>query len=192
MSSIRWILPVLCASAALSAQSLGDLNSLVDSAAKYLHHGLQGTQHPLTPELCKISGDSGSADELMSRSIDVVHWKFLYRIDVGGQTEVIPDKPKRSIITECKRGVFGGLQYSTAPVTDAKTLENTWIGISLDDALVQLRARGYTRGFSKVTLARPSSPDLPDEYVYVFDCPLERSQVAISTQDASLVWTATY
>jgi len=191
MSACKWIIPVLCAAGTLSAQSLGDLNGLISSANRYVHTGLAATPHPMPLELCKVSGDNGGKDEvLMNRSVDVVHWQFQYRVDVTSQ--IATPKPPHSVLAECNRGVFGGFKYSPALITDVKTLENTWVGISLEDAIDQLKATGYVRGFSRVTLARPVNPAVPDEMVYVFDCPWERTQVAISTQTGELTWRASY
>jgi hypothetical protein len=77
-------------------------------------------------------------------------------------------------------------------VTGVKSLEYSWVGISLDAAIGQLNALGYVRGFTKVTLERPANPHIPDEYVYVFNCPLERTLVALSTQNGALIWTESY
>ena len=212
MSITKWILPALCVTGTLSAQALGDLNGLVSSAGKYVHTGMAGTPKPMPLELVKISGDNGSPEEvLMYRSVDVQHWRFTYRIDVkdGATLDAAPEaadpaadptedakapapKPHRSVNAECTHGVFGGFKYSPSAVLDFKTLENTWIGVPLEDAIDQLKANGYVRGFSKVTLARPTDRRVPDEYVYVFNCPWERTQVAISTQTGALAWTASY
>ena len=196
MYFIKWILPMVCVSGALSAQALGDLNGLINSADKYVSQGMAGTPTRQTLELCKLTGDNGGQpDRLMLRSVDVAHWSFLYRIDTiadqaAGDSTVMP-KLHRSATAECNQGIFGGFQYSPSKVTGLKPLEHAWIAISLGDAITQLNGLGYFRGFSKVTLMRPANPDLPDEYVYVFECPWERNQVAISTQTGALSWRAT-
>lgn len=191
MSACKWIIPVLCAAGTLSAQSLGDLNGLISSANRYVHTGLAATPHPMPLELCKVSGDNGGKDEvLMNRSVDVVHWQFQYRVDVTSQ--IATPKPPHSVLAECNRGVFGGLQYSEALVTEAKTLEHTWVGIPLEDAIDALRNAGFNRGFDQVTLTRPDNSLVPDEYVYIFDCPFERFKVAISTQTGELAWKSAY
>jgi hypothetical protein len=64
--------------------------------------------------------------------------------------------------------------------------------VPLDAAIASLNAYGFVRGFQSVDLVRPSLPDFPDDYVYVFNCPWERRQVAISCQNGSLVWTIGY
>ena len=196
MSLTKWILPILCSSGALFAQTLGDLNGLIAGASHYVSRGMAGTHDPKPLEICKIIGENGGQPEvLMTRSVDVVHWNFLYRIDVrqgaAGEEEATP-KPHHSVSVECNRGVYGNFKYSPAMITGVKSLENTWIGVSLGDAIEQLNNLGYVRGFSKVTLARPLNPALPDEYVYVFNCPWERTEVAISTQTGALTWRMTY
>ena len=204
MSTTKWILPVLCLTGTLSAQALGDLNGLITSASHYVSHGLGGGAHTTPLELCKIAGDSGDQEgTLMNRSVDVQHWRFLYRIDVG-KDATLADAPEpeakrpapipkhHSVTADCTKGVFSGFKYSPAIVTDAKTLENTWIGVPLEDAIDQLKANGYVRGFTKVLLARPANPALPDDYVYIFNCPVEHTQVAISTQTGALAWTVSY
>ena len=196
MTHAKWIVPVLCAAGSLCAQSLGDLNGLITSASHYVSRGMAGTPQPMPLELCKVSGDNGGdPDLLMTRSVDVAHWKFLYRIDVKAAADedgMPKPKPHRAVIAECNRGVFGGFKYSSVLVTDAKSLEDTWIGVSLQDAIETLNNAGYNRGFSRVTLTRPANPAVPDEYVYVFDCPWERNQVAISTTTGALSWRAQY
>ena len=200
MSLTQWILPIICSSGALFAQTLGDLNGLVQGASHYVSQGMAGTHNPRPLEMCKIVGQNGGQPEvLMSRSVDVIHWNFLYRIKDGAlnaaeENDAAPKAPTphRSVIIECNRGIFGGFKYSPTPIAGVKSLENTWIGVSLGDAIGQLNAAGYFRGFSKVTLMRPLNPALPDEYVYIFDCPWERTQVAISTQTGALSWRMTY
>ena len=197
MSLTKWILPIICSSGALFAQSLGDLNGLIAGASHFVSRGMAGTHDPQPLEICKIIGENGGQpDLLMTRSVDVVHWNFLYRIDnvkATGEEENAPaPKPHRSVSVECNRGVFGNFKYSPSLITGVKSLESTWIGISLGDAIAQLNNTGYIRGFSKVTLMRPLNPAVPDEYVYVFDCPWERTQVAISTQTGDLSWRMMY
>ena len=200
----KWILPVLCLTGTLSAQALGDLNGLITSASHYVHTGMAGTPKPMPLELVKISGDYGAPEEvLMNRSVDVQHWRFIYRIDLkdAATLETAPEaddakgplpKPHRSVSADCTHGLFGQYKYSPSAALDCKTLENTWIGIPLEDAINQLKALGYVRGFTKVTLVRPYDKNLPDEYVYIFTCPWERTKVAISTQTGALAWTASY
>jgi len=191
MSPLKWILPVVCLAGTLNAQSLGDLNGLIGSASRFVHEGLSGTPHAKVLELCRVIGDNGGNEESpMNRSVDVVHWQFQYRIDVG--SEIATPKPPHSVLAECNRGVFGGLQYSEALVTEAKTLEHTWVGIPLEDAIDALRNAGFNRGFDQVTLTRPDNSLVPDEYVYIFDCPFERFKVAISTQTGELAWKSAY
>lgn len=206
MYSKKWLLPILAAGGSLMAQSMGDLNGLASTAARFLSHGLAGTQGRPTLALCKMKGDNGPNPALlMTRGIDVVHWTFLYRAEptpatgadspaAGANTsdEDAIVLPKNSVTVQSKRGIFGDFQYSPAKVLDAKPVEYAWIAISLDDAIRQLNYNGYARGFSTVTLVRPADNKYPDEYVYVFDCPWERTRVALSSQTGALTWTERY
>lgn len=210
MPSAKWILPLVIASGTLAAQNVGDLNSLSGAAARYVSHGMGGTRDRMTTELCKINGDNGGDKNfLMSRATDVVHWTFLYSIKPtltqtaeGGPAalpELSPEglaegalPPHHSLTVQSMRGVFGSFKYSPSKVADSKSLEFTWIAVPLGDAIQRLNGLGYVRGFSTVTLMRPADPKLPDEYVYIFDCPWERSRVALSTQSGDLVWLANY
>ena len=195
MSASKWFLPILAASGTLMAQTLGDLNGLTSTASRYVNHGLGGTHGRMAPELCKINGDNGGNDSiLMTRSTDVVHWTFRYQLGASVTEEQAPDKlPEHNSLTvQSKRGIFGDFKYSPDKVMDAKSVEYAWIGISLGDAIRQLNYNGYSRGFSAVTLMRPADPKMPDEYVYVFTCPWERTRVAVSTQTGALTWVAQY
>lgn len=199
MYSTKWLLPVLAASGSLMAQTMGDLNGLASTAARFLSHGLAGSQDRPALALCKMKGDNGpNPTMLMTRGIDVVHWTFLYRAeptpaaatDAPGEDAIV--LPKNSVTVQSRRGIFGDFKYSPAKVLDAKPVEYAWIAISLDDAIRQLNYNGYARGFATVTLVRPADNKYPDEYVYVFDCPWERTRVALSSQTGALTWTEHY
>jgi hypothetical protein len=196
MSLRTWFLPAVFVSTALFGQTVGDLNGLVASAGHYVSHGMGGTHDPQSLAICKITGTSGGkADFLMSRGVDVGHWQFLYRINEAAEAEngdaTLP-VPHRSVLVECDKGVFGGFKYSPSMVKGLTSLEFTWIAVPLDTAIAQLNNLGYIRGFSSVSLERPASPQLPDEYVYIFNCPWERTLVAISTQTGAFTWSQGY
>lgn len=153
-----------------------------------------------------MAGDIGTRNSpvLMSRATDVQHWTFVYRLgaaapapgadsapaDAAGEGIVLPQH--RAVLAECSRGVFNKFRYSPKPVLGMKSLEYTWVAVSLDNAILNLNANGYIRGFSSVALVRPDSPRVSDEFVYVFNCPWERTNVAISCQTGALTWTEMY
>ena len=93
---------------------------------------------------------------------------------------------------ECTRGVFSNFHYSDKAIKGVKPLDFTWAAVTLDNAIRNLNANGYIRGFSSVELQRPDLPNWPDDYVYVFTCPWERQEVAISCQTGALTWTYAY
>jgi len=194
-----WLIPVLCSGVALCAQSLGDLNGLAQAAAHFCSHGMAAGRDPGTAALYRITGDQGgAAPSPMTKGVDVTHWSFQYKLVAVGTDPgpdgglAVPESIHQGVLAECTRGIFGKFQYSTALVTDARSLEYTWIAISLDDALAQVKAHGYSGTFEKVTLMRPMNPSIPDEYVYIFDCPADHVRVAISTQTGALMWTEKY
>jgi hypothetical protein len=94
------------------------------------------------------------------------------------------------VVALCDRGVFRDYKFTADPLSDSHSLEHAWINVSLENAIRQLTFAGYQRGFSSVTLMRPANPQVPDEFVYIFDCPWERTRVAISCQTGELVWKA--
>ncbi|MGA2081495.1 MAG: hypothetical protein ABSH53_12925 [Holophaga sp.] len=105
-----------------------------------------------------------------------------------------PPAPRKhvSVTAECTHGVFNNFRYSDKAVKGLKTLDFTWIAASLDTAIGSLNASGYVQGFTSVGILRPDLPSWPDELVYVFNCPFERRQVAISCQTGELAWTYGY
>jgi hypothetical protein len=206
MHPARWILPIACAGATLFAQSANDLNGLAAAADRFVSSGMAGSHDPQPLELCRMTGDIGTRNSpvLMSRATDVQHWTFVYRlgaaapapggdaapVDAAGEGIVLPQH--RAVLAECSRGVFNKFRYSPKPVLGMKSLEYTWVAASLDNAILNLNTNGYIRGFSSVALVRPDSPRVSDEYVYVFNCPWERTNVAISCQTGALTWTEMY
>lgn len=198
MFPCKWLVPVLCAGAVLSAQSASDLNGLVSAASHYVSSGMAGAHDPQTLSLSTISGDSGSPfpDLLMARATDVQHWTFLYRIDNAGPMPPPAGgpgaEPHLAVLADCSKGVFNNFRYSSSPVTGVKSLEFTWVAVSLEGAIANLNANGYIRGFSSVELMRPDAAGFPDDFVYVFNCPWERRKVAISCQTGALTWSFGY
>jgi hypothetical protein len=93
---------------------------------------------------------------------------------------------------ECTQGVFNNFHFSGSPVKNVKSLEFTWVAVSLDGAIASLNASGYVRGFSSVEMVRPGLANWPDDYVYVFTCPWERREVAISCQSGAMAWNYGY
>jgi hypothetical protein len=193
------MIPIVCISTSVVAQSATDLNGLITAAAHYVSNGMSGARDPETLALSRIVGDYGSQfpDVLMTKATDVQHWTFLYKVETtpgpaGTQDPDAKPKPHRAVQAECTRGVFNQFKYSSSPVTGVKSLEFTWVAVSLDNAILNLNANGYLRGFSSVTMERPDLPNWPDDYVYVFTCPWERRQVAISCQDGTMVWNYGY
>jgi hypothetical protein len=195
------MIPIACISAAAMAQGAVDLNGLEAAAAHYVSSGMAGAHDPETLALSKIVGTYGSqsTDVLMTKATDVQHWTFLYRI--GAETPSpappeaqapppqVPPEPHRAVTAECTQGVFNHFRYSSRAVKGVKSLEYTWAAVSLDQAIANLNANGYVRGFTNVEVVRPDEPNWPDEFVYVFTCPWERQRVAISCQTGALAWT---
>lgn len=197
MNRLKWMIPMVCASTSLLAQTATDLNGLVSAAAHYVSSGVAATHTPVDLALVKIIGNNGSQtpEFLMSKATDVQHWTFLYRTGGAQSEEASPEARPRIHPTaqaECTQGVFHHFRFSDRPVTGTKSLEFTWVAVSLDNAIQYLNANGYIRGFSSVTLQRPDLADWPDDFVYVFNCPWERREVAISCQTGALTWSYGY
>jgi hypothetical protein len=192
------MIPIACASTSMMAQSATDLNGLVTAAAHYVSSGMSGAHDPQPLALNKIIGNNGSQTPvyLMTTAADVLHWTFLYKIgnppaDPAGAQD--PDaKPHVTVQAECTKGIFNSFHYSSTPVRNTKSLEFTWVAVPLDGAIANLNANGYIRGFSSVEMVRPDLANWPDDYVYVFTCPWERREVAISCQTGAMVWNAGY
>jgi hypothetical protein len=184
----KWLLATLCTAGTLFGQTLGDLNGLAQAAGKYVSHGLSSAHDASSLELYRIIGDRDVPEPaLLGRGVDVTHWNFQYKVvpfRPGAAAE-----PHKQVLADCNRGIFENFAYSDSMVTDARSLEFTWIAISMDDAIAELKKHGYTHGFRKVTLMRPMNPNIPDEYVYIFECPLDHRNVAVSTQSGELSWT---
>jgi len=197
MSLFKWMIPIACVSTSMMAQSATDLNGLVTAAAHYVSSGMSGAHDPQPLALNKIIGNNGSQTPafLMTTAADVLHWTFLYKISNPPAEAQDPDakpKPHVTVQAECTKGIFNNFQYSSSPVKNTKSLEFTWVALPLDGAIANLNANGYIRGFSSVEMVRPDLANWPDDYVYVFTCPWERREVAISCQTGAMVWNAGY
>ena len=211
----KWIVPMVCASTAVLAQTTSDLNGLVSAADHYVSSGMSGDRDPQMLALSKVTGDMGSAYPgfLMTKATDVQHWTFLYRINTGhpmppkdfsdptlpptqapsqapGQPPATPHH--MAVLADCTKGVFNSFRYSDSAIKGLKSLEFTWVAVPLDTAILSLNANGYTRGFTTVELMRPDLAGYPDDFVYVFNCPWERQEVAVSCQTGALAWTYGY
>lgn len=199
MLSTKWMIPVVCASTFLAAQSVADINSLEAVASHYVSGGMASSHDPQALNLCKVAGDAGGPIPglLMGKAADVQHWTFLYRIATG-QAGAQEDpsapsaEPHRSVLAECTEGVFGNFRYSPDSVSGLKSLDNTWVAVPLDAAISSLVAIGYPWGFDRVAIIRPDGGSLSDDMVYVFDCPTVRQEVAVSCQTGALAWTVSY
>jgi len=203
MSKATWLIPAACLTTALAAQSVNDLNGLVSAAGKFVSSGMAASRDPQTLGLHKIVGnyDDKAPNTLMGKAADVQHWTFLYKINAGGpghkdldEAGTCPQPPSGpklhvAVTAECTKGVFHDFRYSAKPVTGFKPLDYTWMAVSLDSAVASLNASGYVRGFTAVSIMRPDRPNWPDDLVYVFSCPFERQDVAISCQTGTLAWT---
>lgn len=204
MFSAKWMIPMAFIGTALAAQSASDLNGLVAAASHYVSSGMAGAHDPETLALSKITGGSGSPlpGILMTTATDVQQWTFLYRVGNGPfkpGADPDPDpnpnpepQPHVAVLADCTQGVFGDFRYSSVAVTGLKSLEFTWVAVPLDTAILNLNANGYVRGFASVDLMRPDIPNFSDEFAYVFNCPWERREVAISCQTGALIWTYGY
>jgi hypothetical protein len=198
MLPIKWLIPIACVSASLFAQTANDLNGLVAAAGHYVSNGMSGARDPETLALSKITGDLGDSfpGMLMTKATDVQHWTFLYKVGAGPATPGDAQEPEAkqhvAVTAQCTQGVFNQFRYSSTPVKGLKSLEYTWVAVSLDNAIANLNANGFVRGFSGVELVRPDAPNWSDEFVYVFNCPWERRELAISCQTGALTWSYGY
>jgi|GEM_PF-1151237 len=184
---------ITCATVGLGAQVAVDLNSLTAAAARFASKGFQGQQHGQSLDLHLMRGDNGgNTSWLMTRSADVQRWTLFYDINyenapANAQTDIVLPAP-RSASLKCCRGVFSDFFTSQPPIPNCKSMESTWMALSLDAAIAHLNTQGYQRGFSKVEVKRPDAPGIPGELVYVFTCPWERANVAISASTGAMVW----
>jgi len=207
MHPVSILIPILgLASAGMAQTTGGDLNTLVSAASHYVSSGMAAGHNPESLSLSSITGDNGSPvpNVLMTTAADVQHWTFRYRVVPGSQPGIpeapstcptpLPTQPQphRTVLAQCTRGVFNSFTYSPDPVTGVKSLEYTWVAVSLDQAIANLNSNGYVRGFSSLQVERPQQPGLPDDLVYVFNCPWERQKVAISGQTGAMTWTYGY
>jgi hypothetical protein len=187
MSIFKLAMPFLCAAAALTAQVPVDLNGLAVAAGRYASHGVQGQPHQPALDLRLLKGDNGADPSiLMGKATDVQRWTVFYDASPTAKDELVP--PIGSASVKCIRGLFSDFFTSPSAIPNCKSLEATWFALNLDAAIAQLNANGYIRGFSEVSVRRPDGLGIPDEPVYVFTCPWERTIVAISTNTGAVIW----
>jgi len=181
---------LLCASRFLAAQAPVDLNGLSAAAGRYLSLSLQGQEQPLATDLQMMKGEpAGSPPALMARAADVQRWTLFYNLTprkVGAGSPSLPVYHSASL--KCIGGQFSDFFLSEPPVPNCKSMETTWMAVSLDGAIAQLNAHGYVQGFSQVLVRRPDAAGYPDEQAYIFTCPLERTLVAISANTGAEIW----
>lgn len=185
---------LLCAAGTLAAQGAVDLNGLTAAARRYASQGLQGTQSHATLDLRLLRGDNGGNPALlMTKASDVQRWTIFYEAQykLGSEEGAALPKP-HSASLKCTRGIFSDFFLSTPSIPQCKSMEFTWVAVSLDAAVYNLNLHGYVRGFSQVETKRPEAPGYPDELVYVFTCPWERTKVAISGNTGALAWYQMY
>jgi hypothetical protein len=183
-----------CAGTAVLAQTAGDLNALASAASRYAAHGVAGTRQPVMLDLREIKGESALLPgALMTKALDIQRWTFFY--DAGpnpGDEGAAPEAASKSASCKCVNSLFSDFHFSPKPIPATKSLEYTWVAVTLDQAIQQLNLQGYVRGFSDVKLMRPDQPDIPDGFVYIFDCPWERTLVAISASSGETTWLEHY
>jgi hypothetical protein len=173
------------------AQTTGDLNSLVLQASRYIAFETAGQAQNPQLALYRIIGTSGGSEEsLMQGGVDIQLWTLVYQVEPAQAPPPLqPAGIALSASVRCIRGMFNALVWSPLPVFDAKSLQWAWIAISLDDAIAELKSRGFTRGFSNLTVMRPMHPHYSDECTFVFKCPLDHAYVGISAQTGRGLWT---
>jgi len=190
MTTLR-LIPILCATSGLMAQAMGDLNSLAIQAGRYIAFETAGQAFHPQLTLFRIIGTSGGeVESTLQKGADIQLWTLIYQIDPSGS----PPPPRgddapQSVSVQCSHGLFNALVWSPLPVFDAKSLQWAWFAISLDEAIAELRRRGFTRGFSNLTVMRPMHPHTSDECTFVFECPLDRAYVGVSAQTGRTLWT---
>jgi hypothetical protein len=194
------MIPIAFVSTSLFAQAGNDLNGLVSAASHYVSNGMSGARDPETLNLNKVIGNYSDAmpNVLMTKATDVQHWIFQYKFSTtkDSQEDSLDPEGKpihhAAVEAQCTQGVFSSFRYLSKPVTGTKSLEYTWVAVSLDNAIANLNTNGYVQGFTSVELVRPDLPNWPDDFVYLFNCPLERREVGISCQTGALAWSFAY
>jgi hypothetical protein len=180
------------------AQSIGDLNGLVSAAAQYSAHGVAGTRHSMSLDLRQIKGESALAPgALMTKALDIQHWTFFYNLGAGADSASAPGDDaslpvSRSASCKCVNSLFSDFHLSPHAIPATKSLQDTWIAATLEQAIQSLNNQGYVRGFSEVRLERPDSKVIPDGFVYIFTCPWERTRVAVSAANGEVNWLEQY
>jgi hypothetical protein len=200
MLSAKWMIPIAFVSTSLFAQTANDLNGLMSAASHYVSSGMAGARDPEPLNLNKVIGNYSSAmpNVLMTKATDVQHWIFQYKFSptkTGQDDSLDPEAkptPHAAVEAQCTQGIFNNFRYLSNAITGTKSLEYTWVAVSLDNAIASLNANGYLQGFTSVELVRPDLPNWPDDFVYVFNCPMERREVGISCQTGALAWSYGY
>lgn len=197
MSSLKLLPAVILTACVVPAQAAVDLNGLAAAAGRFATRGMQGSQFPLALDLRLIRGDGDPKGQvLMATAQDVQNWVLFYNAanTLGAPVtppDLLPQGP-RSASVKCTQGVFHDFLTAPAPIPDCRSLDGTWFAVSLDAAVAQLNALGYVRGFSRVEARRPNRSDTPPDLVYIFTCPWERTNVAISASSGALAWYQTF
>jgi len=197
MNFKTFILPLVCAGTALMAQTTSDLNGLVSAASKFTAMGVSGSRTQAKLDLRQIKGESAlQPGALMTRALDIQRWTFFYDVNAapagtdGEDAGARP--PAKSASCKCVNSLFSDFHFSAKAIPEAKSLESTWIAATLEQAISALNAQGYVRGFSEVKLMRPDRQGIPDGFVYIFNCPWERTLVAISAASGQASWLEQY
>jgi hypothetical protein len=189
MSHWRTAAALLLTAGTLGAQAPVDLNSLALAAKTYTSHRLEGPAQAATLDLRLMRGDNGGdPTTLMATAGDVRRWTVFYDATYPKtETEEVVERPGSASV-KCIKGVFSSYQTAKHPIPGVKTMESAWLAVSLDGAIAQLNANGYSRGFSEVSVKRIDQPNITDEPAYVFTCPWERTKVAISCTTGNFIW----
>jgi hypothetical protein len=180
------------------AQSIGDINGLVSAAAQFSARGARGTQHAMSLDLHKIKGESALVPgALMTKALDIQRWTFSYNIGPGADGGSVSGDGAatpvfKSASCKCVNSLFSDFHLSARPITATKSIQDTWIAATLEQAIQSLNNQGYVRGFSDVELERPDSKLVPDGFVYIFTCPWERTRVAVSAANGAVTWLEQY
>jgi hypothetical protein len=176
------------------AQSVSDINGLASAASQFAAHGVSGTQHQMQLDLREIKGDNALVPgALMNKALDIQRWTFFYNLNAAPGTSGDAGKPApMSASCKCVNSLFSDFHLAAHPIPATKSLQFTWVATTVDQAIQALNQQGYVRGFSEVKLVRPDAPGVPDGYVYIFNCPWERTLVAVSAASGEVTWLEQY